>query len=353
MSETPNEMEIEDKNFTYKIKDKDNKEYSVKVSKVSKDIIFDVTYVNSIKSSIYTKKISLEEFQKSNCRYFRMFDTIDEIFDILCDELELEKNTEILIEDKYAYLDIKIQSTKKKEEKLQLLLEGGEIKIDNVVDKLCDKMKEVIELKEKVNELISCFGVSEGVLNNKINLRKEMIEKYSGLKDSSIFHSIYDVNIVNSGISSKLGKDIKNFKLLYKASIDGDEASKFHEKCDNHSNTVTIVQTNTGRRFGGFTTQTWNHSGGYKNESNSFVFSIENKECYYASNSSNSIYCHNNNGPIFGYGYDFYLADKCLTNCEAGCYANQHTYDYKSKEFALTGYYHFFPIDYEVYEIEF
>ena len=192
------------------------------------------------------------------CRSFRVCDNLEDAFDLFCTELELEKNTEISIRDKSVVLEIKIKARKNKQEKLKLTLEAEEIKIETIVDKLCDKINEVDELKDKINDLINIFGISEGLLNNTIKQRKDMIEKYSGLKDSTIFRSIYDVNIVVNGISNIYGKTLKNFNLLYKASVDGDEATKFHEKCDNHSNAVTILQTNCGRRFGGFTTQTWN-----------------------------------------------------------------------------------------------
>ena len=229
-------------NFSFKIKDKNDKEYLVKVSLSSKNIIFNASCINSIKSAIYTKKITFEELQElKGCRYFRVCDNLEDAFDLLSTELELEKNTEIKLRDKSIILEIKIRARKNREEKLKLELEAEEIKTESIVDKLCDKMNEVDELKEKINELINYIGISEGILKNIIKQRKDMIEKYSGLKDSTIFLSIFDVNIVNNGISSYLSKNIKNLKLLYKASVDGDEATKFHEKCDNHSNTVTIV----------------------------------------------------------------------------------------------------------------
>lgn len=293
MTEAPVPTSTGGDNYSFKITGKDNKEYSVKISKTSKNIIFNVSCLNSIKSNIYTTKITVDELQKlEDCRYFRLFDNVDEIFNELCNGLELPKNTEISIQDQKVNLEIKIKATRNREEKVILLLEGEEIKIDTIVDKLCDKMNEVLDLKEKISELMSCFGISEGILNSLIKFKKEMVEKYSGLKGSTIFRSLYDVNIVTNGISSKLSKNTKNFKLLYKASVDGDEAAKFHEKCDNHSNTVIIVQTNTGRRFGGFTTQTWNSTGNYKSDSYSFVFSIDNIEYYSCSNTSYSIYCH-------------------------------------------------------------
>ena len=116
------------------------------------------------------------------------------------------------------------------------------------------------------------------------------------------------------------------------------------------------MQTNCGRRFGGFTTQTWNYSGGYKSDSYAFLFSIDNREYYRINTSSYTSYAincqYNNNtyGPYFG--SDLYLVNKCLTDYSAQCYTNQSYYNYNSKNYALNGSQYFVPIDYEVYEVE-
>ena len=45
--------------------------------------------------------------------------------------------------------------------------------------------------------------------------------------------------------------------LLYRASIDGFESVKFHEKCDNVSGTLTIIKTVGGCIFGGYSGARW------------------------------------------------------------------------------------------------
>ena len=49
------------------------------------------------------------------------------------------------------------------------------------------------------------------------------------------------------------GKDV-NFQLLYKASQDGWTAANFHTKCDNKGATITLIKSEFGKTFGGFTT---------------------------------------------------------------------------------------------------
>ena len=53
-------------------------------------------------------------------------------------------------------------------------------------------------------------------------------------------------------IQRKIGS-INNIKLIYNATIHGDSINELHKKCDNKSNTLMIVQTSKGFKFGGFT----------------------------------------------------------------------------------------------------
>ena len=48
------------------------------------------------------------------------------------------------------------------------------------------------------------------------------------------------------------------YKLLYRATRDGNSASSFHQKCDNICGTLVVIKTTKGFRFGGYTEQEWN-----------------------------------------------------------------------------------------------
>ena len=56
-------------------------------------------------------------------------------------------------------------------------------------------------------------------------------------------------------LTKKINKENKKIviNLLYKASADSDSASAFHEKCDHAKNTIVLVETKDGKRFGGYT----------------------------------------------------------------------------------------------------
>ena len=44
----------------------------------------------------------------------------------------------------------------------------------------------------------------------------------------------------------------KRWKLVYRASRDGDKAKDFHEKCDNLSPILVVIKSNFDQVFGGF-----------------------------------------------------------------------------------------------------
>jgi len=148
------------------------------------------------------------------------------------------------------------------------------------------------------------------------------------------------------------------WNLIYRASQDGFEASKFHTKCDNKPNTLIIVKSTDGNVFGGYTEQTWNHTGNYKADPNSFIFSLINKlnkPIKMKWSQSYGIYCHTSNGPTFGSGHDLHIADRSNTNTIS--YSNlRHSYThpdyaYGSNEATsfLAGSYNFQVSEIEVY----
>ncbi len=63
--------------------------------------------------------------------------------------------------------------------------------------------------------------------------------------------------LINYAIIARFNKEIKELKKIYQATIDGDRSSDFHRKCDKIPNTLVLIKSAGNRRFGGFTTQTW------------------------------------------------------------------------------------------------
>ncbi|RGB28706.1 hypothetical protein C1646_715453 [Rhizophagus diaphanus] len=97
------------------------------------------------------------------------------------------------------------------------------------------------------------------------------------------------------------------FVLLLRGSRDGFTYKKFHELCDNKSNTVTFIKVKgTDEILGGYNPLVWNSSNGWGQSLDSFIFSFKNKDeikdliLSYVSNMNRAINYHKTHGPSFG-----------------------------------------------------
>jgi hypothetical protein len=147
----------------------------------------------------------------------------------------------------------------------------------------------------------------------------------------------------------------KKAQLLYRGSRDGFRASNFHEKCDGHANTVTLITSTKGAIFGGFTSATWDSSNSWQTDKSpaSFLFRVGLPKPFPMSSTSNAIYCTSSAGPRFGGGVDLRVRDNCNENTSS--YANlgssyQNSTDLPSRE-ALAGEYNFQVKEIEVFSI--
>lgn len=132
----------------------------------------------------------------------------------------------------------------------------------------------------------------------------------------------------------------RQFKLIYRASRDSFTASAFHSRCDYKSRTLTVIRSQSGNIFGGYTTATWEGSG-YKNDGYSYLFSLKRNGASTKDKISvrrpgndyqywkRAIYADPNFGPIFGNEdlkvisrSNIYLGSRTATYCANYIYAN-------------------------------
>ncbi len=174
--------------------------------------------------------------------------------------------------------------------------------------------------------------------------------------------------------------NMKKFDLLFRASQHGFKATDFHNKCDNNKGaTITIIKSNFGNIFGGYTTVPWASIGRCHNDKNAFVFLIrssdesEQKECpllfdikkeseQYRLSDKMAVSHHKRSGPAFGRS-DIFINNNCNDNatncCNISSGTRQHTYNYNQFKGSLCGgslkdkeddsFYCFQVLEYEVY----
>ena len=181
---------------------------------------------------------------------------------------------------------------------IQELKEDKDLMKKSIQELKEDKEKSIQELKEENISLKKMINE----LNEKVNLLINNSKKensISNLKEESIIITKNeDMELINSWISTN--KNIK-YKLLYRASKDGDKASDFHRLCDNIGPTLTIGKTPANYIFGGFTKAKWEKKDNIP-DSDAFVFSLNQKKKFDSKNKKASISNQNDYGPIFGDG---------------------------------------------------
>jgi len=328
-----------------KIFTSDNKEYTIKFSIKSEKLDLNISNNSSVSLS-YKALFTYDELCKLN-RFFRQFDTVKEIYESLVNLENLEKKINIKPEDKFIYLKISLPIVFKGQSNTEItfMLPATEIKESELIIKLCEEVEKINVLERKIKFLFDLNGKTEkdfilyeeckGIIANIKNIKSKIITPD-------------DFAIVQMGIKQKLNKTIKEAKLLYRASRDGD-SKQFHSRCDGKENSVTFVKAKNGRKFGGFVNKSFHLNDGWINDPNCFLFSLFYKECYFYNNEGH-MFNGNHSGPEWGDGHDISLNDGCLS--QANSYCKQKSFNYNGKLNALSGGEQSFQVeDYETYEL--
>ena len=73
----------------------------------------------------------------------------------------------------------------------------------------------------------------------------------------------------------------------------------FHQKCDRAESSLVLVETDKGKRFGGYTSTNWRGDCIDKKDEKAFVFSLDKMETYDIIEGEDAIGCYPKFGPIF------------------------------------------------------
>jgi hypothetical protein len=116
-----------------------------------------------------------------------------------------------------------------------------------------------------------------------------------------------DSNIISTlpKIFSVFGE--KKFQLIYRASRDGGDARTFHDRCDGHANTFSLILSTNDCIFGGYTPVPWRSRDTAVPDTSltSFIFTITNPhnlppKIFKQKCAENAIFDHESYGPRFG-----------------------------------------------------
>ena len=288
-----------------------------------------------------------------------------------------KKSNEEHISDLYELLNIDIDEVKGIKKENEKLKETNKL----LKDKVEEQEKELKQLKELINTLSNKINENKEEYNKNLNdfnqnneqKINELSQKINEInnnnqneeKDESkikiIINSIFKLNLpladknemefIKNAIENKLNQKVKQFTVIYRATLMGGEMRDIHKYIDDKANTILLVRSNNGKKFGGFTTQTWDSKNHYKKDDKAFVFSINSKEIFSVKANNVAIGCFKDYGPIFGDDADIYFWNSNMFTTSFS--SNQRNYEYNGKNNALTGNTNFIAQEIEMLKVEF
>ncbi len=334
----PNQKEIQKK---YILKDSSNSNYTLNLIFNLEQLIIEIEQDDSLPILFYKSAFILSEVQKKD-KWFRQFDSFLESFEVINGLFEDNKVT--IINENNNKINLIISHLEKKIPDSKFVLEKKDFEEKDIISSLvdsCNNLRKRIKFLEDENK-----NLNEMIINiTSIPIINKYLNKIQRKFLDGIINNENDQKLIFSWINEN--KKI-SAKLIYSATIDGDDSNTFHNLCDNVGPTLVLVKTTNNQIFGGYTKENWKSTQNYKNDTNAFIFSL-NKKAKANSSNGNSIYCNTGYGPTFGGGHDLYISSGCLNNNSSYNNTN-NTYKIGGNYF-LAGQNNFICKEVEVYSI--
>ena len=330
--------ELKNNNTEYQQLKEENDSLKNQVTLLNKDVDAFESQNNEIrkmyedleKESLYYKG-QYEEMNKENELLRGQIDELNNNFTLINNELENIKDENNLFKKNLE----EQQKNNINEEEINRLIEENNI--------YKQKAEENELLKKQIEDLQ--YQIQMG--QEKQDKTQEEDDEEKEVK-GDIIHDIKELEMLTKKINKDNNKKII-INLLYKASVDGDKAAIFHEKCDDAQNTIVLVETKNGKRFGGFTTCSWSGNCVDKNDSEAFIFSFDKMKTYDNIPGDEAIGCYPKFGPIF-LGCQIKIFDNAFV--KGGTTFEKELNFNTEEDYELTGGERVFGVkDIEVYEV--
>ena len=357
----------------------ENQEYLLSVKIEGETMIFNISEREKIGIS-YMKRITWEEIKKKEPKQiFSVLSSFMEFIDYLKALSELNKIFIIKTDNKIA-INFDVEYLLKKYN-IEIDLYPEKINLEKLVDDLCKEISLIKEEKKKSFEEIKYLKNELETMKNKMkNMEEKNNKEIKELKNEikelkkciqlkndenkNVYNSAImkenEFDIIKSAIETRTYKKVKNLNKLYQATIDGENSTKFHSKCDGIPNTITFIKSAGNKRFGGFTSESWDCSGKYKDDITCFLFSLDKQKIYPIKTNKQAIYCGSGYGPVFGgsSSNDIQLGNSPISKKQLYTYESYYycNFEYYGDNNALSEdgkSSSIYAIEYEVFEVKF
>ena len=258
----------------------DNKTFLIKLT-LSSDILFEINELEKIMVDFYSKSFSLEDLIQLS-RGFRVCENIGDAFDILDEILEGKKAKIKNINENSITLIINVSLPGGRLQEVELDLNKKEMDKNTLIDNLVKKVNKLEEenkaLKNEIKEINEKQKKFEILFEDEIKY-KQIIQNIG--VDSKIIKNKDEIKFLLDRLKINFPNQNKiNFKLLYRATKDGDNNISFHNKVDNKNSTLSIIETSKGLKFGVFLEIPFKGTENSVRDDNCFIFRLDLRKIY-------------------------------------------------------------------------
>ena len=285
MSEAPTEI--------LKLKKESNigNKYNLEIKVLNEYLNIHIISEGAIPSSTYEKNVSLSDVK--NNRYLSICNNIQELFLSLEPQLKQVDQLKLIQKESILELIIPLPSPLAKEVSFSI----PQLKKDVNME-----IKDLYKIISQQKDLITKLNERVTLLEKKEKEREE--KQYFICKNSKI---IEDDREKDLAIRKWINPDKKNFKfkLLFRKSRDGNQSKQYHKFCDGKDNLLTLIETDNGKKFGGFASKSWGVKGNTIKKT--FLFLLNNMTKFERLNHEKAKYDGSSYGPTFGNQWDIFI----------------------------------------------
>ena len=319
---------------------------------------------NLLKKQLEGYNKDLDNVENQNDEIRKMYEDLQNEYNQYRAQTEdMNKENEILrgqieeLNNNFTMINSELDNIRKENEIFKSNLEQQKKDLnEDMVNKLIEENNELRKsaeeneyLKKQIEELKIKIQNTNTNTNNNNDQEAPRPEEDEDEEKGEIIHDMKELELITDKINKGNSNQKIIINLLYKASVDGDKAAIFHEKCDQAKSTIVLVETLNGKRFGGFTTCSWSGNCEDKNDPQAFIFSLDKMETYDNIPGDEAIGCYPKFGPIF-LGCQIKIFDNAFSK---GGTTFEKELNFNTKEdYELTGGDRAFQIkEIEVYEV--
>ena len=292
--------------------------YSIEIKALNEYIKILINSNDTIPSSSYEKKIYLSDVK--NNRYLSICADIQELYLTLQPQLKLIDQLKLIEKENALDLLIPLPSP---------LIKEVIFSIPKLEKDLSMEVKDLYKIINQQQDLINKLNDRITVLEKKEKEREEKEKEereYFLCKNSKIIENEKDKDLAIRRWINPNKKDF-SFKLLFRMSRDGNQSTQYHKLCDGKDNLLTIIQTDKGKKFGGFASKSWGVEG--NTIDNTFMFSLSSMKKFERLNNEKAKWDGSNYGPVFGNGWDIYINETMTSGGEQSNNNNVFLQKYK------------------------